>query len=56
VLDLTGEVSGMAVGKITGTMDIERSSGIPVNSLIDMNLSVSGQDMKSTVTMVMTKA
>lgn len=56
VLDLSGEVSGMAIGVITGTMDIEKSSGIPVNSLIDMNLSVSGQDMKSIVTMVMSKA
>lgn len=56
VVDLSGEVSGMAVGKITGTMDIEISSGIPMKSLIDMDLSASGQDMKSTVTMVMSKA
>ncbi|MGK0412038.1 MAG: hypothetical protein ACJA1B_000227 [Polaribacter sp.] len=51
VLDLSGTVSGMGEGLITGNMDIERSSGIPKNSVIDMTLSLSGQEMKSKVTM-----
>ncbi|TXD54443.1 MULTISPECIES: DUF6263 family protein [unclassified Polaribacter] len=55
ILDLSGDVTGIASGKITGSMDIERASGIPVNSLIDMDLVVSGQEMKSKVTMVMSK-
>ena len=55
ILDLSGEVSGMATGKITGRMDIERISGIPISSLIDMNLSVSGQELKSKVTMTIAK-
>lgn len=55
ILDLSGKVSGMATGNISGNMEIERSSGIPLNSLIDMELSVSGQELKSKVTMTMSK-
>ena len=55
VLDLSGDVSGMATGKITGNINIDRKSGIPANSSIDMALSVSGQELKSKVTMTMVK-
>ncbi|KGL63938.1 DUF6263 family protein [Polaribacter sp. Hel1_85] len=55
IVDLTGEVSGMATGKITGNMEIETQSGIPANSQINMDMSVSGQDLKSKVTMTMAK-
>jgi hypothetical protein len=55
ILDLSGKVSGMATGNISGSMEIERSSGIPLNSLIDMDLSVSGQELKSKITMTMSK-
>ena len=47
----TGEVSG----KINGNMDINRKSGIPLNTSINMILSVSGQELKSNVTMTMSK-
>ncbi|WP_343330200.1 DUF6263 family protein [Polaribacter staleyi] len=55
VLDITGDVSGMATGKISGNMNIDKASGIPKNSLIDMNMSVSGQELKSKITMTMVK-
>ncbi|PQJ73745.1 hypothetical protein BTO14_09220 [Polaribacter butkevichii] len=55
VLDITGDVSGMATGKISGNMNIDKASGIPENSLIDMNMSVSGQELKSKITMTMVK-
>lgn len=55
VLDLSGNISGMATGKITGKMEIEKDSGIPVNSLINMDMSVSGQELKSKITMKMGK-
>jgi len=55
ILDVSGDVSGMASGKITGNMDIDRKSGTPVNSEIDMVLSVSGQELKSKVTITMSK-
>ena len=55
LLDLSGDVSGMAAGKITGNIKIDRTSGIPVETLIEMNLSVSGQELKSKVTMTTRK-
>jgi hypothetical protein len=55
ILDLSGDVSGMASGKINGNMDINRKSGIPLNTSINMILSVSGQELKSNVTMRMSK-
>ncbi|QXP62492.1 MULTISPECIES: hypothetical protein [unclassified Polaribacter] len=55
VLDLSGDVSGMATGKISGNMNIDKASGIPENSTIDMNMSVSGQELKSKITMTMVK-
>ena len=55
LLDLSGDVSGMATGKITGNIKIDRTSGIPVETLIEMNLSVSGQELKSKVTMTTRK-
>lgn len=55
VLDLTGDVSGMATGKIFGKMNIETTSGIPAESFINMDLDVSGQVLKSKITMTMTK-
>ena len=55
VLDLSGKVSGMAAGTISGSIIIERASGIPIDSKINMDMSVSGQDMKTKVSMVMAK-
>ena len=54
-LEITGKSSGMATGDITGTMDIDRKSGVPLNSNIDMALSVQGQEMNSKVSMTMIK-
>ena len=55
VLDLSGKVSGMGTGNIAGNMIIDRKSGIPVNSQIDMDMSVSGQALKTKVKMLMAK-
>lgn len=54
-LEITGTSIGMATGDIIGTMEIDRKSGVPLNSNIDMALSVQGQEMNSKVTMTMTK-
>jgi hypothetical protein len=45
-VDVSGEVSGMGSGKITGNIKINRASGIPIKSLIEMNLSVAEQQLK----------
>lgn len=54
-LDLSGKVSGMAFGDITGYIDIDRKTGIPTNTLIDLTLSASGQKLLSKMTMTMSK-
>lgn len=54
-LDLSGKVSGMATGTISGSMIIERKSGIPLDSQINMDMSVSGQELKTKVSMIMAK-
>jgi len=46
LVDVSGEVSGMGSGKITGNITINRASGIPTKSLIEMNLSVAEQQLK----------
>lgn len=51
ILDLSGEISGMALGKITGDMQIDRASGIPLDSNINMLMNLSGQEMTTKVTM-----
>ena len=55
LLDFSGDVSGMGSGKITGNMAIDRTSGIPINSLIEMNMSVAGQELKTKATTTMSK-
>lgn len=55
VIDIAGKSSGMASGDITGSMEINRESGIPLNSIMDMKLSIQGQEMISKVTMTMSK-
>jgi hypothetical protein len=54
-LGITGKSSGLATGDITGTMDVDRASGVPLSSVIDMALSMQGQVLNSKVTMTMTK-
>ena len=46
LVDVSGEVSGMGSGKITGNVTIDRVSGIPIKSLVEMNLSVAEQKLK----------
>ena len=55
VLDLSGKVSGMATGTIFGSITIESESGIPLDSQINMDISSNGQNLKTKVTMLMTK-
>jgi len=55
VLSVSGDVSGMATGTIIGEMTIDAKTGIPSKSLIDMKMSVQGQEMLSNVSMTMVK-
>jgi len=55
LLDISGEVSGAASGKITGSMVINKKSGVPTSSKIDMDMSVQGMALKTNMVMTMTK-
>ncbi|QVY65734.1 hypothetical protein [Polaribacter sp. Q13] len=54
-VDLSGDVTGVATGTISGNMSIDKNSGIPMNSLINMNMSVNGQELKTKAAMTMVK-
>ena len=52
ILELSGK---SAEADISGSMDIDRKSGIPLKSVVNMNISAGGQEMKSTITTQMIK-
>lgn len=54
-VDVSGTVTGAAEGTIKGHMGIDSKSGVPMISSIDMDMTVQGQAMKSTVIITMTK-
>ncbi|MDO6674679.1 DUF6263 family protein [Tenacibaculum sp. 1_MG-2023] len=49
LIDVSGKVTGAANGDITGTMDIERDSGMPLESNINMTMKIQGQDATTNV-------
>ena len=55
LLNVSGKVEGIATGDITGSMRIDRKSGVPVNSKIDMIIQIQGQELKTNVEMNIVK-
>jgi hypothetical protein len=55
ILSVSGTVSGMAEGTITGAMNIDKNSGVLLKSSIDTKMSVGGQEMTTKVNAVMKK-
>ena len=55
VLNITGDVTGMAEGNITGSMNVDKHSGVPSKSNIDMALNVGGQEMATKISAIMKK-
>lgn len=55
VLDVSGKVSGIAEGDITGSMNIDRDSGVVAESKINMAMKVQGQDLSTNLTINQTK-
>ncbi|CAM1346696.1 DUF6263 family protein [Tenacibaculum insulae] len=55
LLDISGTVEGMATGSITGSMNLDKKSGLPLTSIINMAMKVQGQDLKTNVDMTMVK-
>lgn len=45
LLTISGNVSGMASGSIDGKMNVDRTSGVPTSSELEMKMDVQGQEM-----------
>ena len=55
ILEVSGNVGGMAEGTLSGNMNIDRESGNPINSLVNMEMTVQGQKMSTTATTTIVK-
>lgn len=55
-LDLKGDITGSATGTLTGSMNINKATGTPVLSNINMDFDVMGQQVVSEVVMKMKKS
>ncbi|SEB44491.1 hypothetical protein SAMN04489761_0758 [Tenacibaculum sp. MAR_2009_124] len=55
VLEIGGKVTGIGEGDIKGSMNIDRKSGVPVQSNIDMTMKIQGQDLVTNMTVSYTK-
>ncbi len=55
LIDVTGNVSGMGTGKITGKVVVDKASGIANSTDIDVNVSAGGVDVKISTKMTMKK-
>jgi hypothetical protein len=55
VLEVSGTVSGMGEGTIKGAVNIDRISGVPLKSSVDIKMNVGGQEMTITTNAVMKK-
>ncbi|WP_288956581.1 hypothetical protein [uncultured Polaribacter sp.] len=49
LLDITGTVGGLAKGTIKGIMYIDKNSGVTQYSTIDMDMSISGQQLSTSL-------
>ncbi|CAM1367536.1 conserved hypothetical protein [Tenacibaculum sediminilitoris] len=55
LIDILGKITGAADGDITGSMDIDRDSGMPLESKINMTMKIQGQDAITNITVTLTK-
>ena len=55
MVTISGTTSGLADGTISGSMNIDRASGVPLKTIIDMDMTLSGQKLKTTLVAIMVK-
>ncbi|WP_299007566.1 hypothetical protein [uncultured Tenacibaculum sp.] len=55
LIDISGKITGAAEGDITESMDIDRSTGMPSESKINMTMKIQGQDASTNMTAKFTK-
>lgn len=54
-IEVSGDVSGMATGTISGNMSVNKTTGIPSQSSIEMKMDASGQKIDTKVSIEMKK-
>jgi len=55
LLGVTGNISVLAEGTINGNIEVDRMNGIPLNSLINMEMEIAGQKVKTSINISMKK-
>lgn len=55
-LDLVGKITGVGEGTLSGSVEVDRKSGVPTKSVITSDMSAMGQKIKSDITVLMKKA
>ncbi|WP_034041555.1 DUF6263 family protein [Wocania ichthyoenteri] len=55
VLDVKGDISGSSTGSLTGVMNIDKVSGVPTISNINMDFEIMGQKVVTKIVMEMKK-
>jgi len=55
IIDISGNVSGAAEGTISGNMNIDRTSGVPLKTVIVMDMTLSGMKLKTNLVALMIK-
>jgi len=55
LIDVTGDVSGLGTGKIIGKVVVDRASGIPSSSEINVNVNAGGAEVKISTKATMKK-
>ena len=56
VLAVKGGISGSSAGNLTGSMNIDKASGVPILSIINMDFEIMDQKVVSEIVMKMEKA
>lgn len=55
LLDISGNVEGVGTGNITGTMNIDKKTGVALTSKIEMLMKVQEQDLTTSMNISITK-
>lgn len=56
VLEIKGDITGTSEGNLTGSLNIDKATGVPTTTHITMNFEVMGQKILSEINMKMEKA
>ncbi len=55
ILDVSGKISGIAIGDVSGKLTVDYATGIPAESIINLNASIQGSKMTTEIILTMEK-